>query len=90
MGAKQPHPILLQDELDHIPNILPQTGCPEKFAFRIQRGSKWAKSAIFAIFSVFRIYLPNYFFYKKFFVHLNLDLIETRIFLSSEDHCDNF
>ena len=49
-SAEQPHLILLQMKLDYIPNILPQTGCPEKFAFRLQRGSKWAKSAIFSIF----------------------------------------
>ena len=48
--AEQPHLIFLQMELDYIPNILSQTGCPEKFAFRLQRGSKWAKSAIFSIF----------------------------------------
>ena len=48
--AEQPRLVLLQVKLDHIPNILPQTGCPSKFAFKPQRGSKWAKSAIFAIF----------------------------------------
>ena len=37
-------------KLDYIPNILPQTRCPAKFAFRLQRGSKLAKSAIFCIF----------------------------------------
>ena len=48
--AEQPHLILLQMKLDYILNILPQTGCPAKFAFRLQRGSKLAKSAIFRIF----------------------------------------
>ena len=50
MAAEQPHLQLLQVKLDYIPNILPQTGCLAKFAFRLQRRSKWAKSAIFAIF----------------------------------------
>ena len=45
--AKQPHLLLLQKKLNYIPNILRQTGCPTKFAFRLQRGSKLAKSAIF-------------------------------------------
>merc|ERR1711867_206155 len=49
-AAEQPHLILSQVKLDYIPNILPQTGCPAKFLFRLQRGSKWAKSAIFPIF----------------------------------------
>ena len=53
VAAKQPHLILLQVKLDYIPDILLQTGCPGKFAFRLQRGSKWAKSAIFPIFFVF-------------------------------------
>ena len=46
--------------LDFMSESLPETGCPAKFAFRLQRGSKWAKSAIFPNFSVFRIYLTNY------------------------------
>ena len=50
---EQPHLILLPTKLDHIPNISPQTGCPAKFAFRLQRGSKLAKSAIFRIFWFF-------------------------------------
>ena len=37
-------------KLDYIPNILQQIGCPAKLAFRLQRGPKLAKSAIFAIF----------------------------------------
>ena len=49
-AAEQPHLILLLMKLDYIPDILPQTGCPAKFAFRLQRGSKLAKSAIFRIF----------------------------------------
>ena len=49
-SAKQPHLTLLQVKLDYIPNILPQTGCLAKFAFRLQRASKLAKSAIFRIF----------------------------------------
>ena len=43
--VEQPNFILLQVKPDHIPNR-----CPAKFAFRLPRGSKWAKSAIFAIF----------------------------------------
>ena len=50
MAAEQTHLTFLQVKLDDIPNILPQTGCPAKLAFRLQRGPKWAKSAIFAIF----------------------------------------
>ena len=42
--------ILLQVKLDHIPDILPQIGWPVKLPFRLQRGPKWTKSAIFAIF----------------------------------------
>ena len=49
-AAEQPHLILLHIKLDYKPNILPQTGCPEKLAFRRQRGLKLAKSAIFRIF----------------------------------------
>ena len=49
-AAEKPHLILLQVKLDYIPNILPQTGCPAKLSFRLQRGSKLAKSAIFRIF----------------------------------------
>ena len=50
---EQLHLILLQMKLDHIHNILPQTRCPAKFAFRLLRASKLAKSAIFRIFSRF-------------------------------------
>ena len=49
-AAEQSHLILLQVQLDHIPNILPQTVCLAKFAFRLQRAWKLAKSAIFRIF----------------------------------------
>ena len=48
-AAYQPHLIP-----DYIPKILPQTAYPSKFAFRLQRGSKWKKSAVFEIFSFFR------------------------------------
>ena len=34
-AAEQPHLILLQVKLDYIPNILPQTECPAKLAFRL-------------------------------------------------------
>ena len=50
LPAEQPHLILLQIKPDYIPKILLQTGCPAKLAFRPQRGSKVAKSAIFRIF----------------------------------------
>ena len=73
MAAEQPHLQLLQVKLDYIPNILPQTGCLAKFAFRLQRRSKWAKSAIFAIFFFhffeYVIVLQNLIFFK-FFIHL--------------------
>ena len=49
-SPEQPHLILLQMKLDYIPDILPQTGCSAKLSFRLQRGSKLAKSAIFRIF----------------------------------------
>ena len=65
--AEQPHLILLHVKLDHIPNILPQTGCPAKFAFRLQSGSKWAKSAIFGIFSDFSIITAELFILEKKF-----------------------
>ena len=55
VGAEQPHLILLQVKLDYRPNILLQTGCTAKFAFRLQRGSKLAKSAIFRVFFGFPI-----------------------------------
>ena len=42
---------ILQVKLDYMLNILLQTGCPAKFAFRLQRSSKLAKSAIFRFFS---------------------------------------
>ena len=35
---------------DCIPDILAQTGYPAKLSFRLQRGPKWPKSAIFRIF----------------------------------------
>ena len=50
VGANQPHLILLQIKLDYRANILPQTGCPAKFAFRLQGGSKRARSAVLAFF----------------------------------------
>ena len=53
MGAELPHLILLHFKLEYIPNILPQTGCTARLAFRVQKGSKCAKSAIFAIFRFF-------------------------------------
>ena len=71
--AKQPHLLLLQVKLDYIPNILPQTGCPAKFAFRLQRGTKWAKSAIFAIFPGFS-YIPA----ELFIVEENFCLLKCR------------
>ena len=63
--AEQPHLILLNVKLDHIPNILPQTGCPAKFAFRLHRGPKWPKSAIFGIFSDFSIITAELFISEK-------------------------
>ena len=62
VAAKQLNLKLLMVKLDYITNILPQTGWPAKFTFRLKRGSKWAKSAIFAIFSLIRIYPPTYLF----------------------------
>ena len=50
MAAKHPHLMLLKVKPDYITNILAQTECPAKFAFRLQRGSRWAKSAIFGTF----------------------------------------
>ena len=55
--TEKPHLILLQVKLDYIPDILPQTGCPEKVSFRLLRGSKLARSGIFAIFFGFSKYL---------------------------------
>ena len=49
-AAEIPHLIFLQVKLDYIPNIMPKTGCPAKLAFRFQRGSKLANSAIIRIF----------------------------------------
>ena len=49
-AAKQPNLILFQVKLDYIPDILRQTRCPEKVAFRLQRVSNQAKSAVFDIF----------------------------------------
>ena len=66
-SAEQPHLILLHVKLDHIPNILPQTGCPAKFAFRLQRGPKWPKSAIFGIFSDFSIITAELFILEENF-----------------------
>ena len=54
-SAEQPHLILLQVKLDYISNILPQAGCLAKFAFRLQRGSKWAKSATRLNYLVLRL-----------------------------------
>ena len=51
--AEQPHLILLQVKLDYVRNIMPQTGCPAKFAFRLQRGYKSEKPAILGIFFSF-------------------------------------
>ena len=51
-ASKQPHLMLLQVKLDYIANILPQTGCPAKLEFRLQRGSKWA------IFGIFFLVFP--------------------------------
>ena len=65
--AEQPHLILLHVKLDHIPNILPQTGCPVKFAFRLHRGPKWPKSAIFGIFSDFSIITAELFILEESF-----------------------
>ena len=75
MTAEQPHLILLQVKLDYIPNILLQTGCPAKLEFRLQRGSKLATSAIFAIFFGFLnipaelLILEEYFCPLKFRSH---------------------
>ena len=74
----------------YISHFLPQTRCSAKLGLRLQRGSKWTKSAIFGIFSVFQIKLPNYSFKKKDFVYLNLDLIKRHLFHFSESLCNNF
>ena len=58
VGAEQPHLIFLQMKLDYISNILLQTGCLAKLAFRLQRGSKGAKAASFGIFFVFFSNIP--------------------------------
>ena len=68
--AKQPQLILSQVKLDYIPNILLQTGCPAKFAFRLQRGSKLAKSAIFSIFFGFSIIPAELFTLQENFCRL--------------------
>ena len=64
-AAEQPHLILLQVKLNHVPNFLPQTGCAEKFAFKFQRGSKLANSAIFGIFVGFSNITAELFIFKE-------------------------
>ena len=60
-----------------------------KLVFRLQRGSNWAKLAIFAIFFGFSNITSKLFILEKNFVHLNLDL-KTHLFHPSKDPCDNF
>ena len=64
-AADQSHLIFLQVKLDNIPNISPQTGCSAKFAFRFQRGSKWEKSAIFAICFWFFDYTRRTIYFRR-------------------------
>ena len=69
--AEQPHLILPQIKLDYIPNILPQTGYRAKFSFRLQGGSKLAKSATFGIFQCFSNITAKLFILEESFGLLN-------------------
>ena len=88
-SAKQPHLILLQVKLDYIPNILPQTGCPPKFVFRLQR-LKWAKSAIFANFFVFSNMPAKLLILKENFCLLKFRSHRDASFLFLNSYSNNF
>ena len=85
-SPKQPHLILLQVKLDYIPDILPKTGCPAKLAFRLQRRSKLAKSAIFGIFDL----TVKLFIVEEKFCLLKIIFQQAASFPFFDFFCDDF
>ena len=88
---EQPHVIILYVKLDHIQNILPQTGCPAKFAFSDSTEAQSGRSRLFSALSGgFSNITAEPLILEQKIVYLNLAHIERYLSHFWEGRCDNF